>query len=235
MSFPLVSIIITVKNGDRYLRSAIDSIRSTGYDPGEIIVVDGNSEDDTRLVARSVTEVRLIDREGGGLSHAWNVGIFAASGDLIAFLDSDDLWSRNKLPVQVAFMEEHAKTQYTIGRVKFFLEPGYSVPAGLKKALLENDHVGRIPGTLLGRRNLFDSIGGFETALALAGDVDWFARAKVSQVSMAVLNEVFLYKRVHDHNLSSNARLNSQELLEIFKKSVDRQRRKTDTNAGGKG
>jgi GT2 family glycosyltransferase len=156
-------------------------------------------------------------------------------GELIAFLDSDDLWAPNKLHAQVAFMKDHPEIQYTIGRVKFFLEPGLSVPFGFKRQLLENDHVGRILGTLLARRSLFDSIGGFDTEFALASDVDWFTRAKDSQVPMAVLDDVFLLKRVHDHNLSSNARLNSQELLEIFKKSVDRQRRKTDTNAGGKG
>jgi glycosyltransferase involved in cell wall biosynthesis len=235
MSRPFVSIIIAVKNGERFLRSAIQSVRDTEYEQREIIVVDGKSGDNTRLIARSFPEVRLIEQEGKGLSDAWNVGLGTATGELIAFLDSDDVWAANKLHMQVAFMEEHPEIQYTIGRVKFFLEPGFSAPVGFKRHLLENDHVGRIPGTLLARKNLFDSIGGFDRALVLAGDVDWFARAKDSQASMAVLDEVFLYKRVHDHNLSSNARLNSQELLEIFKKSVDRQRRKTDTNTGGKG
>lgn len=225
MKQPCVGVIIAVKNGERFLRSAIDSVCNTGYEPREIIVVDGKSKDDTPLIARSFAEVRLIEQEGRGLSDAWNVGVGAATGDLIAFLDSDDLWAPNKLYLQVAFMEEHPEIQYTIGRVKFFLEPGFSAPVGFKRQLLENDHVGRIPGTLLARRSLFDSIGGFDTALALAGDVDWFARAKDSQAPMAVLDEVFLYKRIHDHNLSSNARLNSQELLEIFKKSVDRQRK----------
>jgi glycosyltransferase involved in cell wall biosynthesis len=232
---PLVSIVIAVKNGGRFLRSALESVRNTGYEPREVIIVDGKSEDDTRSIAASFAEVRLIEQEDSGLSDAWNVGVGAAGGELIAFLDSDDLWAPNKLHAQVAFMKDHPEIQYTIGRVKFFLEPGFSVPLGFKRQLLEDDHVGRIPGTLLARRSLFDSIGGFDTEFALAGDVDWFARAKDNQVPMAVLDEVCLYKRVHDQNLSSNARLNSQELLEIFKKSVDRQRRKTDTNAGGKG
>jgi glycosyltransferase involved in cell wall biosynthesis len=230
MSPPLVSIIIAVKNGDRYLRSAIDSVRRTYYEPREIIVVDGKSEDDTQSIARSFTEVRLIEQEGRGLSDAWNVGVAVATGDLIAFLDSDDFWAPNKLHVQVSFMENHPEIHYTIGRVKFFLEPGFSPPLGFKMHLLENDHVGRIPGTLMARRHLFGSVGGFETTLVLAGDVDWFVRAKDLQVPMAILDEVFLYKRVHDHNLNnSNTRLNSEELLEIFRKSVHRQRGKTAT------
>jgi glycosyltransferase involved in cell wall biosynthesis len=225
MEQPLVSIIIAVKNGERYLRLAIESVRRTRYEPREIIVVDGKSEDDTRLIARSFAEVRLIAQEGRGLSDAWNVGVGAAMGNLIGFLDSDDLWAPNKLHVQVAFMQQHTEIQYTIGRVKFFLEPGFSIPRGFKRELLESDHVGRIPGTLLARKNVFESIGGFDTMLLLAGDVDWFVRAKDSKVPMAILDEVFLYKRVHDSNLSSNARLNSEELLRVFKNSVDRQRK----------
>jgi glycosyltransferase involved in cell wall biosynthesis len=225
MKQPLVSIIMAVKNGERFLRSAIESVLNTGYEPREIVVVDGKSEDATRLIARSFPEVRLIEQEGRGLSDAWNFGLGAVTGELIAFLDSDDLWAPDKLHVQVAFMEAHPEVQYTIGRVKFFLEPGFSTPPGFKKQLIESDHVGRIPGTLLARKSLFDRIGAFDPALVLAGDVDWFAHAKDSGAEMAVLGEVFLYKRVHDHNLSSNATLNSRELLEILKRSVARRRK----------
>ena len=89
--------------------------------------------------------------------------------------------------------------------------------------MLEQDHVGRIPGTLLARKQLFEVLGRFDATLALAWDVDWFARAKDSHVPMTVLDEVFLYKRVHDRDLSSNAGLKNQELLEILKRSVARQ------------
>jgi glycosyltransferase involved in cell wall biosynthesis len=229
VKLPLVSVIIAVKNGEKYLQAAIESVRRNDYQAREIIVVDGGSKDDSRLIAKSFDEITLIDQEGNGLCDAWNVGVRAANGSLVAFLDSDDLWSSNKLRLQVRYMQEHPEIQYCVGRVKFFLELGCAIPPGFRSKLLEGDHVGRIPGTLLARRSLFDSIGTFDTSFIIAGDVDWFARAKDHQIPMAILDEVLLYKRVHTRNLSSNARLNSEELLGVFRISVDRQRRKTET------
>lgn len=176
------------------------------------------------MIAKSFNEVRLVEQSGRGLSAAWNSGINQARGELIAFLDSDDFWSPNKLHLQVPLLRRHAEIQYAIGRVEFFLEPGCSIPVGFRSTLLEDDHVGQIPGTLIARRSLFESIGGFDPNLALAGDVDWFARAKDNQIPMVLLDEVVLYKRVHDRNLSSNARANTRELLEILRRSVGRQR-----------
>lgn len=226
MNPPLVSVIIAVKNGERYLRTAIESVRATGYERREIIVVDGKSIDNTPSIVRSFEEVRLIEQEGQGLCDAWNLGIAAAEGDLLAFLDSDDLWSKDKLNLQVTYMNEHPEIEYSIGRVEFFLEPGFSVPSGFRKELLGKDHIGRIPGTLLARRKLFDTVGMFNTEFVLAGDVDWFTRAKDREAPLAILDDILLYKRVHDRNLNnSDIRLNTAELLEIFKRSVSRQRK----------
>ena len=124
MDLPLVSIIIAVKNGEKYLQSAIESICGSHYKAREIIVIDGGSEDDSRSIAGSFEEVRTIQQQGKGLYDAWNAGLEAANGELVGFLDSDDLWSSNKLHLQVSHMREHPENQYCIGRVKFFLEPG---------------------------------------------------------------------------------------------------------------
>jgi glycosyltransferase involved in cell wall biosynthesis len=223
MNKPLVSVIVPVKNGERFLASAINSVLEQDYRPLEIIVVDGSSTDNTAKIARSFKHVRSFRQSGRGLADAWNVGIEAAKGELIAFLDHDDLWAPNKLSTQVGYLVNHPEIQYTIARVKFFLEEGHTIPIGFKKELLDKDQLGRIPGTLVARKHLFDSIGRFSTDLTIAADVDWFVRAKDKNTSMAVINEVLLYKRIHSANLSSNAEVNNQELLKILRISVERQ------------
>jgi glycosyltransferase involved in cell wall biosynthesis len=225
MSDPLVSVIIAVKDGERFLGEAIESVLGQEYRPLEIIVVDGQSRDASRKIAGSFEQVRIISQVNQGLADAWNVGIDAANGDFIAFLSFDDLWVPNKLSIQVNYMVEHPDIQYTIARLKFVAQPGLTIPAGFRAQLLEGDHIGRIPETLVARRALFDAVGRLDIGLSVSPDVDWFARAKDMNVPMAIMPEVLLLKRVHDANLAFVAVDEChQNLLQVLRRSVVRQR-----------
>jgi glycosyltransferase involved in cell wall biosynthesis len=132
MANPLVSVIVAVKNGERFLASAINSVLlEQDYRPIEMIVVDGQSTDRTAQIAQSFAQVRYIHQVNKGVFDAYNVGIDAAKGELVAFLSRDDLWTPDKLSVQVSYLMDHPKIQYTIAKAKFFLEPGHSPPSGL--------------------------------------------------------------------------------------------------------
>lgn len=223
-----VSVVIPVKNAERYLAQAIDSILAQTRQPQEIIVVDGNSTDESRSIAASYSHVRCIDQNGQGLADAWNTGIEAAQSDLIAFLDSDDLWTANKLEVQVNYLAHHTEVECLVARVKFFLEAGSSIPHGFRPELLEGDYIGHIPGNLVARKTLFDTFGKFDTELDLASDVEWFCQAKDQKISMDIIPEVLLHKRVHETNFSlsgSGPARSSHEILTILKRSVQHQRR----------
>lgn len=221
-----VSVIIPVKNGERFLASALDSVVAQTYRHYEIIVVDGQSADRTAEIAKSYEAVRYICQTSHGLSHAYNIGTDAARGEFVAFLAHDDIWTPDKLSVQVDYLMNHPDIQYTISRVKFFLEPGFPVPPGFRKELLENDHVGRILETLVARKSLFDVIGKFDPEVAISMDVDWFVRANDRDVSMAILPQVLLYRRVHDANTSLQVEINNQryneEMLKLLRRSVRR-------------
>jgi glycosyltransferase involved in cell wall biosynthesis len=222
MGNPLVSVIIAVKNGERFLASALNSVLEQDYRPIEMIVVDGQSTDKTAQIAQSFAQVRYIQQVNKGVSDAYNVGIDAAKGELVAFLSHDDLWTPDKLSVQVNYLIDHPKVQYTIAKVKFFLEPGHSPPSGFRKELLENDHIGRIMETLVVRKSLFDVIGKFRTDLTTAEDVDWYARANDQGIPMAIVPKVLLHKRVHDANLSLYTLENNRNLLKALRKSIKR-------------
>ncbi len=220
---PLVSVIMPVQNGEAYLEQAIQSVIDQNYEPYEILVVDSHSTDRTRQIAETFGRVRTIVQENYGFPDALNTGIRASRGQVLAFLDHDDLWAPGKLKLQVDYLKGHSETQYVVGKIKFFLEPGSSVPAGFRKELLEGEREGYLTGTLAARRDLFKSVGFFNTELSIATDVDWFARAKDENVPMAVLPEVLLHKRVHDRNLSSNVTANNNQLLNLLRHSVARQ------------
>jgi glycosyltransferase involved in cell wall biosynthesis len=213
-----------VRNGERFLASAIDSVRAQDYRPLEIIVVDGQSTDSTPAIATSFPEVRLIPQTGRGVADAYNVGVEAARGELVAFLSHDDLWTPDKLSVQAEHLRAHPDIQYCVARVKFFLEDGSSPPPGFKRHLLVGDHVGFIMETLMARRSVLRAVGGFDPALSVANDTDWFARAKDAEVPMAVIPKVLLMKRLHGTNLTGNSLVVQRELMEVVKQSLKRQR-----------
>jgi glycosyltransferase involved in cell wall biosynthesis len=221
-----VSIIIPVKNGERFLASALDSVVAQTFTRYEIIVVDGHSTDRTAEIARSYGAVRYICQTGLGLSHAYNTGIETARGEFVAFLAADDMWTPDKLSVQVDYLMNNPDIQYTIARVKFFLEAGFPLPPGFRKELLENDYVGRILETLVARKTLFDVIGKFDPNVAISMDVDWFVRANDRDISMAILPRVLLHRRVHDTNTSLQVEINNkrynEEMLGVLRRSVRR-------------
>jgi glycosyltransferase involved in cell wall biosynthesis len=224
MSRLFVSVIVPVRNGERFLASAMTSILNQDYRPLEIIVVDGHSVDNTAKLAQSFEHVHYVQQVNRGIADAYNTGIAVAQGQVIAFLSHDDLWTPNKLSLQMNHLMEHPEIQYTIAMVKFFLEPGHEIPQGFKKDLLQGQHVGRIMETLVARKSLFDAIGGFDSGMALAEDADWYARANDHKVPMAVIPEVLLYKRVHNTNASSDAQTSNRELLKAMKRSIERKK-----------
>ena len=220
----LVSVIVAVRNGERFLASAITSILDQDYRPLEIIVVDGQSQDNTATIAKSFEQVRYIPQANQGIADAYNTGIAAARGEIIAFLSHDDCWMPKKLSAQVSHLMAHPEVAYTITMMKFFLEPGHAIPRGFKSELLEGEHVGKIMETLVARKSLFDALGAFDSGMALAEDADWYARAHDHKIPMAILPEVLLHKRVHDGNASSDARTSNRELLKALKRSIERKK-----------
>jgi glycosyltransferase involved in cell wall biosynthesis len=219
----LVSVIVPVKNGERFLAQALADVQAQTYAEREVIVVDGRSTDRSAEIARSFRGVRCITQQGDGFADAWNVGIAASSGDLIAFLDSDDRWMPGKLAAQVEALERDPDVDYVITRVRFFLEPGVAAPPGFRTSLLSGDHVANMPSALLARRRVFDLVGYFPTHLSIANDVEWFARLKDSRLERVVMHDPLVMKRVHDANLSyfSGREFNS-ELLRLLRESVAR-------------
>ena len=226
---PLVSVIVAVRNGERFLSSALTSIFNQDYRPLEVIVVDGQSEDCTAEVAQSFEQVRYILQTDRGIADAYNRGIAAAQGDLVAFLSYDDIWMPSKLCLQVSYLLDHPKIQYTITLMKYFLEPGHHIPVGFKRELLKGHHVGRVMETLVARKSLFDVIGGFDPGMALAEDADWYARANDHAMPMAIIPEVLLRKRIHDANASSDAQTSNRELLKALKRSIERKKSRVDS------
>jgi glycosyltransferase involved in cell wall biosynthesis len=225
MKNPLVSAIIPVYNGERFLAASIQSVLAQDYRPIEIIVVDDGSTDRSGEIARAYAEVRCIRQPNGGVSAARNAGIAAARGEFVAWLDADDLWTADKLRVQMDYHLAQPDVGYTVTRQRIFLEPGSTVPSFLTDELLQNDHVGFFPSTLVVRKTVYDRVGGYDTDFHVTESADWFARAKDAGIRMEIVPHVLLHKRAHETNMTRDTvDQNRRNVLRILKASIDRRR-----------
>jgi len=223
MPSPLVSVIVPVWNMSRYLGDALRSVFSQDYRPLEVIVVDDGSSDGSGEVARSFPEVILLTQENRGVAAARNRGIEHSRGELIAFLDADDVWHTSKLSIQVAWLEQHPEIGYVTAHFQNVLEEGVPRPAWLREDQLVEMQKGGVPN-LLCRRRVFDAAGLFDPAHRSGSDLDWVVRAKDAHIASAVLPEVLLHRRVHRTNQSYQWRGGKSMLLRALKASIDRQR-----------
>lgn len=227
MKLPLISCIVPVFNGERYLGEALESILKQTYQSLEIIVVDDGSTDGTAAVIdRYAEQVRFLRQPNAGTAAARNLGLNAANGEFIAFLDADDLWHPEKLERQTARFQTRPELDYCVAHVQNFW-----VPELIEEERRFRDHriskalPGYSTGTLLVRRALFDTVGQFNPAIKHADDTEWFLRASEHGAAMELLPDVLLYRRLHQTNLSRLRASNSRDqYLQILKTALDRRR-----------
>jgi glycosyltransferase involved in cell wall biosynthesis len=223
-SSPTVTAIIVVRNGERFLADALQSIGAQSRQPDEIIVVDGQSTDRTAQISQAFPGVRYLLQEDLGIANARNLAIRATTGDFIAFLDADDLWTPDKLHVQFTFMQANPQLMYTTTLLRLFYEPGTSPRPGFQEEGFTQGIEGRFPGTMLAHRAVFDQVGPFDPALSIAFEVDWFARAQDMDIPSALVNRVLLHKRIHDNNNAIQRERFRRECFVVMHRSLLRKR-----------
>ncbi|NEP20150.1 MAG: glycosyltransferase, partial [Leptolyngbya sp. SIO4C1] len=206
----------------------INSILAQTHAPFEIIIVDGQSTDNTATIAQSYPQVRYIYQETLGLSQARNLGLQAAQGEFVAFLDSDDRWTPNKLALQVLALQNTPQLQYVTAHLQLMADSDTSLRQGYLPEVLQKPKWGRTPGVLLARRALFEQLGGFATDLRIAGDLEWFARAQQQQVPTQVLPEALLHKRIRGDSLSAQSQANRKEVMQVLRRSIAQRRQGTN-------
>lgn len=199
MSDPLVTVILASYNGEKFLRETLESLCAQDFDSYEAVFVDDGSVDGTADMARSFP-VRYLYQGNQGLPAARNAGFAVARGQLIAFLDDDDLLPPTKLSVQAKFLLEHPETGCVLGRQDWIFEEGLQPPS-MKRDPIYGD-LGGIPmGSAMIRREVLEEVGGFDPSYSYAEDRDLFVRLREHDVGIAVLPVVVLHRRLHDSNM----------------------------------
>lgn len=223
----LVSCIVPVYNGERFLDEALNSIEAQSHRNREIIVVDDGSTDKTAdLAAARGKALRYFRQENAGGAAARNQGIRMARGEFVAFLDADDLWHPEKIERQVARYNARPELEISLAQVQNFWMPEVAAERNELEGHRRTQPVpGYSAGTLLVRRELFSRLGLFKGTMRHGDQTEWFLRARELGAVVEVLPEVLLERRLHAGNVSRhNGQASLTQYLELVKGVLDRRR-----------
>ena len=173
----LISVIIPVYNGDRFISETIDSVIGQNYKNIEILVVDDGSTDKSAEIVKSYKNVKYIYQNNRGPSSARNTGIDASNGAYIAFVDCDDIWYPQKLSVQEEFLSDNPEIGFVFARRKMITEKGIPKPPWYREHLFEKPSPVLTARALLARRNVFEAVGGYNTDFRFGENAEWLFRS----------------------------------------------------------
>ena len=214
---PRVSVLIPTYNCARFLPDAIESVLAQTFQDFEIIVVDDGSTDDTAQVVSRYPQVRYILKEHSGISASRNAAVSAATGEIVAFLDADDMFTPEKLQKQVDYLDKNPDCHLIFTKAENFYEDEQA-EQGEKQQALYNASLERCIITCAIRRSVFEKYGNFRTDYPHGEDTQFMYRLSISGLSINhCLPEVLYKRRVHSSNISlSHEGAGANRLMEIM-------------------
>lgn len=217
---PLVSVVIPTYNAEPFLGEALESVLSQGPMPLEVIVLDDGSTDRTPEVVAAFANnaIKYARQENRGAAAALNAGVRLARGELVSFLNADDVWTPGRLALQLALSAEHPEAEIILGHQRRMWQP-----AGQEEWKFTDPELALSLQSCLFRRGVLDRVGSFDEGLRYCFDWDWFFRARELGVPFFTHPEVTNHYRRHAGNLSDEAAANS-EVAMVFKRSLERRR-----------
>ena len=223
---PLVSIIINCFNGEKYLKDCLTSVLNQKYSNWEVIFWDNQSSDNSKKIFLEFKDKRFkyyISNRHTPLYEARNSAIEKSKGEIIAFLDTDDWWEKNKLEKQIPLFENE-KIGMVYSNCYLFFEKKNKKKIYIKKTLktgiitkhlFRSYEVGII--TVLLKRQAYDSVCGFNNKYNIIGDFDLVMRLS-TKYEFDCIQEPLAHYRIHKENFSI---LNSMSEIDELQNWID--------------
>lgn len=213
---PSISIVIPAYNSAKFLPEVIQSVLKQTYQNWELLVIDDGSTDNTATLVNNYCQqdprIRLISKKNGGVSSARNLGVELATSELIAFLDSDDLWLPDKLSVHIEYMNNHPEVGVSFARVEL-IDPQGKSTGKLTANLVDNlqpytffyTNPTVTTSNVVVRKSVFQSSGGFDKTIKYSEDIDLLFRiAFQSDWKIEGIDQTLIQYRLHSSGLSSD-------------------------------
>ena len=229
----LVSVVIPVRDGARYLAEAIESVLAQVDVAVDVVVVDDGSTDSSAAVAAAYApEVRIVACAGAGPAAARNAGIREARGTDVAFLDADDVMAPRSLSSRVeAAAAAASRPDLVWGRLRCFVSPELDAREAARIVCPREPLPARLAGGLLLRRSTFDTVGPMPTDLRVGELIAWAGRAYELGLTELDIPDVVVHRRLHQTNMGRTDRAARGDYARLLKQMLDRRRRAGEFSA----
>jgi glycosyltransferase involved in cell wall biosynthesis len=212
-----ISVVIPAYNRAIFLPETLKSVFNQSLPPSEVIVVDDGSTDDTGEVLRAYgSQIRTLRQGNRGVSAARNAGVAMASGELLAFLDADDVWHPRKLERQAALFSDDPQLGLVHCGVEEVGAGGEAIRTRLDgmEGWVSKEMLFFRRGVILGGgsaavvvRAVFESVGGFDQRLSTSADWDLYYR---------------IAERLHGGNMHGNVQAMANDMLIAYAKAFSK-------------
>jgi glycosyltransferase involved in cell wall biosynthesis len=227
MNHPLISVVMSVFNGEKYLMDSVNSILNQKDVSIELIIINDGSTDNTVSILKNLSEkddrIKIVNKHKEGLPFALNIGLENAKGKYIARMDADDIAEVNRLKLQVDFLENSKNidilgtyvTAFGDGRERIWKVPISKDECNV--ALLFINPLAH-PAVMF-RKSVVENIGYYDTTFDYDQDYEYWARASFSH-SIANLPFSLLKYRIHEKQMGSiftkSERIDSQQRTQLL-------------------
>ena len=218
----MISVVIPCFNAATYIGAALESVFAQTTPVTEVIVVDDGSSDQSADVVRSFGQrVRQLAQPNSGASAARNAGVAASGGELIAFLDADDLWLPTSLERLLAALGDDVDG--SVGEMAHFVSPDLD-PEQAARRVIPAPRIARMAGALLLRRRAFDRVGPFDVSLRMGEFMDWFSRFDACGLRLAECPAMVVRRRIHATNTVHQREHTQASYLASLRQNIARRR-----------
>lgn len=245
----LVSVVVPMYNAAGVIKETIESVLRQSYPDIEVVIVDDGSSDSSASVVRQLSQlrdrpIRLIQQPNGGVSRARNAGLEVVQGDLIAFLDADDVWEADKIAMQVSELDADPRLAGVVCAYRMF-DSSTGADLGVVRPLVTDAFIADwvslngpgplLPSTLLARRVAVEELGGFDEQLSTAADADFGVRLQRFG-AIGSLPDVLVRYRMSEGQMHRNPEVLARDYVILLDKPYiradPRLRRRTQANVG---
>lgn len=226
---PTISVVIPAYNSALTIEETIESVRQQTFTDFELIVIDDGSQDNTveivKNIAKTEPRLKIFPYENGGVGVARNRGINLATGEFVAFLDADDLWTPDKLELQLKALKDNPQAGVAYSWTNFIDEQGKFLSLGLRpisegnvyRELLQMNFLSN-GSNILARRKAIESIGGFSPDHPFAADWDFYLKLAFKWSFVVVPKYQILYRQ-RTTSMSSNFESSMQESFAVLERA----------------